>query len=105
MHWSLLVVASSMGNEENLRLLPSARTQIIQLPDCDVFLAPSTIPGSAFMRTKTNKTTKFRVPCVLELFECCNLIYLVVSVILACSCVRIHLFEQCAYAVAVSIPD
>ena len=58
MHWHLLVVlvvASSMGNEENLhlRLLPSARTQITELPDCDVFLAPSTIPGSASMRTQT----------------------------------------------------
>ena len=97
MHWSLLVVVSSMGNEENLRVLPGAQTQINQLPDCDVFLAPSTIPGSAFMRTKTNKTTKFRVPCVLELFEFCNLIYLTVPVTLACSCARIHAFERCAY--------
>ena len=97
MHWSLLVVASSMGNEQNLRLLPSARTQITQLPDCDVFLAPSTIPGSASMRTQTNKTMNFRVPCVLELFEFCNLIYLTVPVTLACSCARIHAFERCAY--------
>ena len=52
MHWlcALLVVASSMGNEENPRLLARARTRM-QLPDCDVFLAPSTIPGSACMRT------------------------------------------------------
>ena len=108
MHWSLLavlVVASSIGNKGNLRLLPSARAQITQLPDCDVFLAPSTIPGSASMRTQTNKTMNFRVPCVLELFKFCNLIYLLVSVILACSCARIHVFEQCAYAAAASIPD
>ena len=52
MHWSLLLlaVASSMGNEENPWRLPRApaRTHLLT---CDVFLAPSTIPGSECMRT------------------------------------------------------
>ena len=39
MHWFLLVVASSMTTEE---IYPRA-----DLPPCDVFLAPSTIPKSA----------------------------------------------------------
>ena len=41
--------------------------------------------------------------CGLLLFKCCILNCLVASMILACSCICI--FEQCAYAGAVSIPD
>ena len=65
MHWSLLlVVASSMGNEENLQFLTRApaRTHVLS---CDVFLAPSTIPGSECMRTETNETTKLCMLCGL----------------------------------------
>ena len=55
MHWSLLVVVvSSMGNEENRHPLPRARS-LTQLPTCDVFLAPSTIPGSACVHENINK--------------------------------------------------
>ena len=62
MHWFLLVglvVASSIdndeenlrviGNEENLQKIALAPPRT-DLPTCDVFLAPSTIPGSACMR-------------------------------------------------------
>ena len=86
-HCSLLVVASSMGNGENLRLLATARTQLTQLPACDIFLAPSTIPESA-----------------LQLFKICVLNYVVVSVISACRCTRMQVFKHCAYTAAVSIP-
>ena len=59
MHWSLLIVASSMGKEENLRDLPRA-TASIHLPSCDTFLAPSTIFGSASVRR-----TRFCMLCGL----------------------------------------
>ncbi len=52
MHWFLLLVASSMGDEENLQLLPCAQPLVPHQPTCDVFLAPSTIPGSACMNIK-----------------------------------------------------
>ena len=48
MLWFLLLVVSSMGDEANLQPLPRAT----HLPTCDIFLAPSTIPGSACMDTK-----------------------------------------------------
>ena len=48
MYWFLLIIASSMCNGDNLRLLPLAPPRT-HLPPCDVFLAPSTIPGSACM--------------------------------------------------------
>ena len=52
MHWpSLLLAASSMGNPEYRRLLPLA-PPAHHLMSCDVFLAPSTIPGSACMITQ-----------------------------------------------------
>ena len=47
MHWFLLLVAWSIG--KNLQLLPGAPL-LTHLMTCDVFLAPSTIPGSACMR-------------------------------------------------------
>ena len=110
MHWFLVVVASTMGNEENLpvRLLPRVPTHT-QLLSSDVFLARSTIPGSACMRAYTNKTTKSCVLlCVLQLyvtmyvgcysFKNCILNDLTVSVIFTCRCI----LEQCAYG-AVSI--
>ena len=50
-YWSLPVVASSVGNKQDLRFLPRALTSI-QLPPCDIFLAPSTISGSVSVRTK-----------------------------------------------------
>ena len=65
MHWSLLVVASSLGNEEYIP--PLRAPNQIKLPPCALFLAPSTIPGSACMRTY--KTTKFCVLCGLLLFH------------------------------------
>ena len=85
MYWSLLVVASSIGNGENLRLLPSARTKSMELPACDIFLAPSTIPGSEGMRTlkKKKKNEMSRAVCVLELFKFYILNYLVVAAMLA----------------------
>ena len=90
MYWSLLIVASSMGNEDHLRLLSPAPPRT-HLPHCHVFLAPSTIPGSACMRTQTNKTTKLCVLCGLLLIKICILNYLVVSVMLACRCICIVL--------------
>ena len=54
MHWSLLVVASSMGNKEGLRSLPRVLTSAIS-PPCDIFLAPSTISRSTSVRTAINK--------------------------------------------------
>ena len=51
MHWFLLLVASSMGDEDDLQLRPRA-APLTHPPTCDVFLAPSTIPGSACMNTQ-----------------------------------------------------
>ena len=91
MHCSLLVVASRMGNQYY------APTHV-QLPPCEVFLAPSTIPGGACIRIYTYETTKFCVLCRLPLPNFCILNKLVVLVISACSCA--WKFEQCAYAAA-----
>ena len=49
--WFLLLVVSSMGSGDNLKLLPHAPF-LTDPPTCDVFLAPSTIPGSACMNIK-----------------------------------------------------
>ena len=46
---SLLVVASKMDNDVSTRM---------PLPPCDVFLAPSTIPGGACMRTYKYKNNE-----------------------------------------------
>ena len=57
MHCLLLLVASTMGNKENLTLQLLARAlPVTHLPTCDVFLAPSSIPGSADIniQKKTN---------------------------------------------------
>ena len=92
MHWFLLVVAASMADEENLQLL--TRAPLTRLPTCDVFLAPSTIPGSVCMRTHTHthththiiylfidsKPMSFHVLCELLLFIYFILNYLVASV-------------------------
>ena len=81
-HWFLLVVASSMGSEENPRLLAPARIRYHVL-SCDVFLAPSTITGSACMKQRNCLCC---VGCCSPKF--CVLNYLIVSVIriLDCSC-------------------
>ena len=50
MYWFLLV-ASSMGDEKKPRVL-SQPPPLTGLSNCDVFLAPSTIPGSACMDIK-----------------------------------------------------
>ena len=83
MHWFLLLFASSMGDEENL--------QLTHLPTCDVFLAPSTIPGSASVY----------VLCALLPFKYCILHYLVASVIIAFSRTYSFVFQQCAYRILV----
>ena len=51
MHWFMLFVASSMADEENLQLLHRT-PPLAQQPTCDVFLAPSTIPGGVCMHIK-----------------------------------------------------
>ena len=72
MHWFLLVVASSMGNEENsppqARVVPLAPP----IPSCDVFLAPSTIPRSAYMGEQNNKETKY---CVYMVYYCSTFVF------------------------------
>ena len=64
MHWFPLVVASSMGDKDNLHILPDAPL-LTHPPSCDVFLAPSTIPGSACIHEhKKAKPISFYVLCV-----------------------------------------
>ena len=63
MHWSLLLVASSMGDEENLQLLRRA-SPLTHQPTCDVFLAPSTIPGSACMNIQQKTNVSLRAAWV-----------------------------------------
>ena len=58
LYWFLLLVASSMGDEENLQLLPRA-PPLDRLPTCDVFLAPSTIPGSACMNINSHNNNYY----------------------------------------------
>ena len=83
----LLLVASSMGDEENLQLLPRA-PPLTHLPTCDVFLAPSTIPGSVCMNI--NKKTNV-ILCALWV----TTVQIFASVKLVCSCI----LKQCAYLI------
>ena len=58
--------------------LPVIAPPLTHLPTCDVFLAPSTIPGSACIDTKTKKKKQNQhyftcCVCGLLLFKCSNL--------------------------------
>ena len=106
MHWSLLIVASSMANEEDPWFLTRtpARTH---LPTCPIFLAPSTIPGSEYVLYNA-------VVLFVYIFMMCGLL-LVKFWILNCRVVgcigdiglQLYssrcIFEQCAYLYAVVV--
>ena len=59
MRWFPLLVALSMGDEENLQLL-SRPPLLTHLPTCDLFLAPSTIPGSACVNIQQKNNVLLR---------------------------------------------
>ena len=92
MRWFLLLVTSSIRGEENLQLLPRA-PPLTHPPTCDVFLAPSTIPGSACMDIRKQNQSHFTcsVYCYCSNIVCLDC--LVASVILVCS----RICEQCTY--------
>ena len=67
-----LLLAASMGYEENLKLLPRA-PPLAHLPTCDVFLAPSSIPGSVCMNIRKKKKKQSYFTCCVGC-SCSNIV-------------------------------
>ena len=70
MHWFLLLVVSSIRDEENPQLLSRApgAPPLSQQPTCDVFLAPSTIPGSVYMNIHKENQRHFTCCMIATVF-------------------------------------